>query len=51
MDAQAGATLDECHTGFFHLPSAMLTLIFSREKDSAVPFPVDRDAEFCLPTK
>ena len=32
-------TQEEGHTGFLHLPSAMLALIFHHEKDSAVPFP------------
>ena len=35
----AGVTQEEGHTGFLLLPSAVLALIFSREKDSAVPFP------------
>ena len=39
VDAPAGVTQGEGHTGFLHLPPAMLALIFSREKDSATPFP------------
>ena len=36
---RAGVTSqEEDHTGFLHLPSAVLALIFT-EKDSAVPFP------------
>ena len=39
VDAPAGVIQEEGHTGFLiHLPSAVLALIFSREKDSAVPF-------------
>ena len=38
VDAPAGVT-QEGHTGFLHLPSAVLALIFYRDKDSAVPFP------------
>ena len=38
MDAPAGVTQEEGHTGFLiHLSSAVLA--FYREKDSAVPFP------------
>ena len=39
VDAPAEVTQEEGHTEFLHLPSAVLALIFSREKDSAVPFP------------
>ena len=42
VDVPAGVTLlEEGHTGFLHLPSAVLAFIlnFSREKDSAVPLP------------
>ena len=40
VDVLAGVTQEEGHTGFLiHLPSAVLALFFSREKDSAVPFP------------
>ena len=35
-----GVTHEEGHTGFLiHLLSAMRALMFSREKDSAIPFP------------
>ena len=40
MDVPAGVTQEEGHTGFLHLPSAVLALFFFREKDSAVPFPL-----------
>ena len=40
MDVPAGVEPEEGHTGcLIHLPSAVLALIFSREKDPAVPFP------------
>ena len=40
VDVLAGVTQEEGHTVFLtHLPSAVLALIFSREKDSTVPFP------------
>ena len=39
LDAPAGVTQKEGHTGFLHLPSAVLSLNFPREKDSSVPFP------------
>ena len=40
VDVPAGVTQEEDHTRFLiHLPSAVLALTFSREKDSAVPFP------------
>ena len=40
VDVPAGVIQEKGHTGFLHLPSAVLALIFSREKDSsAVPFP------------
>ena len=39
VDVPAGVTQEEGHTGFLHLPSAVLAFNFSREKDSFVPFP------------
>ena len=39
VDVPAGVTQEEGHSGLLvHLPSAVLTLIFSRVKDSAIPF-------------
>ena len=38
MDVPAGVTLEEGHTGFLHLFSEVLALIFL-EKDSAIYFP------------
>ena len=48
VNASAGVTQDEGHTGFLHLPSAVLALIFLRTQ----PFLslVDREVEFCVPT-
>ena len=40
LNVPAGVTQEEGHTGFLiHLLSAVRALIFSREKDSAIPFP------------
>ena len=39
VDAPATVTQEEDRAVFLHLPSAVLAFIFSREKDSAVPFP------------
>ena len=40
LDVPAGVTQEEGHTVFLiHLPSAVRAFYFSREKDSAVPFP------------
>ena len=38
VDVPAGVTQEEGHTGFLHLPSAVLALIFSR-KGSSRSFP------------
>ena len=38
VDAPAGVTQEEGHTGFLHLPSAVLALIFYREKGSVASF-------------
>ena len=46
VDAPAGVTQEKGHIGFLHLPSGVL----SREKDSVVAFPCDREVEFCVPT-
>ena len=50
VDAPAGVTPEEGHTGFLHLPFEVLALVVYREKDSAVPSFVDREVEFCVPT-
>ena len=38
VDVPAEVTQEEGHTGFLHLPCAVLALIFSREKDSPAEF-------------
>ena len=46
LDVPAGVTQEEGHTGFLiHLLSAVRALSFSREKDSAFPFPRRRTRE------
>ena len=51
MDAPAGATQEEGHAVFLHLPSAVLALIFYRDKDLATSLSlVDREIEFFVPT-
>ena len=48
MDVPAGVAQKGGHTGFLLLPSAVLA--FSREKDSAVPFPHRPCCDFFVPT-
>ena len=51
VDAPAGVTQDEGHTGFLiHLPSAVLALIFISKKNQPFLSLVDREVEFCVPT-
>ena len=45
-----GATQEETHTGFLHLPSAVLTLIFLARRIQAFVSLVDREVEFCVLT-
>ena len=48
MDVPAGVTQEEDHTGFLHLPSAVLALIFlARRIQLSLSF-VDREVEFCV---
>ena len=48
VDAPAGVT--QGHTGFLHLPSAVLAFILiATQKDSAVLSLVDRKVEFYVP--
>ena len=52
VEAPAGVTQEEGHTGFLHLPSAVLVLIFiARKIHQAFLSLVDRKVEFCIPTK
>ena len=50
VDAPAGITQEEGHTGFLHLPSAMLALIFLARRFQPFLFLVDREVEFCVLT-
>ena len=47
MDAPAGVT-QEGHTGFLHLPSAVLALIFIARRIQPSLSLVGREVEFCL---
>ena len=48
VDAPAGVTQEEGHTGFFiHLPSAVLAFIFITRRIQPSLFPVDREVEVC----
>ena len=51
VDAPAGVTQEEGHTGFLHLPSAVLALIFIARRIWP-PFLslVDHEVKFCVPT-
>ena len=50
VDAPAGVTQEEGRTGFLHLPSAVLALIFIARRIQPSLSLVDRDIEFCVPT-
>ena len=50
VDAPAGATQEEGHTGFLHLPSVVLALIFLARRIQPSLSPVDREVELCVPT-
>ena len=50
VDAPAGVTHEEGHTGFLHLPSAVLALIFVARRIQPFLSLVDREVEFCVPT-
>ena len=47
MDAPAGVTQEEVHTGFLLLPSALLALIFITRRIQPPLSLVDREVEFC----
>ena len=51
MDAPAGFIQEEGHTGFLHLPSAVLALIFIARRIQPLISRFDREVEFCVPTK
>ena len=48
MDVPAGVTQEESHTGFLHLPSAVLVLIFLAGRIELFLSLVDREVELCL---
>ena len=50
MDVPAGATQEEGHTGFLHLPSAVLALIFLARRIQPFLSLVDREVDFCVLT-
>ena len=50
VDVPAGVTQEEGHTGFLHLPSAVLALIFIARRIQPSLSLVDREVEFCVPT-
>ena len=50
VDAPAGFTQEEGQTGFFHLPSAVLTLNFLARRIQPSLSLVNREVEFCAPT-
>ena len=51
MDAPAGVTQEEGHTGCLHLASAVLALIFNARKIQPSLSFVDREVDFFVPTK
>ena len=50
VDAPAGVTQKEAHTGFLPLPSAVLALIFIAKKIQPSLSLVDLEVEFDVPT-
>ena len=46
MDVPAGGTQEEGRTGFLHLPSAVLALVFLARRIQPFLSLVDRDVEF-----
>ena len=50
VDATAGVTQEEGHTGFLDLPPAVLALIFIARRIQPSLSLVDREVEFCVPT-
>ena len=50
VDVPAGVTQERDHTGFVHLPSAVLALIFLRRRIHPFLSLVDREVEFCVLT-
>ena len=50
VDVPAGVTQEEGHTGFFHLPSAVLALTFLTRNIQPFLSLADREVEFCILT-
>ena len=50
VDVPAGVTQEEGHTGFLHLPSAVLALIFVARRTQPSLSLIDREAKFGVPT-
>ena len=50
MDVSAGVTQEEGHTGFLHLPSAVLALKFLARRIQPFPSLVDLEVEFYVLT-
>ena len=50
VDVPAGVTQKESHTGFLHLPFAVLALIFLARRIQPFISLVDREVEFCVLT-
>ena len=50
VDVPAGVTQEEGHTGFLHLPSAVLALIFLARRIQSFLSIVDREVELCVLT-
>ena len=51
VDVPAGVTQEEGHTGFLHLPSAVLALIVFAKRIQPFLSLVDREVECCVLTK
>ena len=49
MDAPAGVSQEEGHTGFLRLPSAVLAFILLARRIQLFLSLVDREVEFCAP--
>ena len=50
VDVSAGVTEEEGHTGFIHLPSAVLALTFLARRIQPFLSIVDREVEVCVLT-
>ena len=50
VDAPAGVIQEDSHTGFLHLPSAVLALIFITTMVQPLLSLIDREVDFCVPT-